>query len=125
MGIPRLIGIFGVSAVALALSAGPSGAEPLASTAAPFDSQRVSIDAWGGVIAYSQFDAGTYQYRLAVIRGGAPEQLPVAAQSVPFDLDVGPGADGTPALVYARCPVAGIPVARGCDLYHYSFATAT
>jgi hypothetical protein len=122
----RLRRIAGVSAVAFTLSAGASGAEPLARTAAPFEAQHVSLDAWGGVTAFSQFDPATYEYRLAVIRGGAPELLPLAPQPAPFDLDVGPGPDGKPTLVYARCPVAtGTPVANGCDLYRYSFATAT
>ncbi len=111
---------------ALALPATANAAQPLAPTAAPFDTQRVSIDSWGGVIAYSQFDAVTYQYRLAVIRGGAPELLPLAPQPVPFDLDVGPGPDGKPTLVYSRCPIATeVVYATGCDLYRYSFATGT
>ena len=85
----------------------------------------MSVDSWGGVIAYSQFDTTDYQFRLAVIRGGVQELLPVAAQSVPFDLDVGPGPDGKPTLVYARCPIAtGSPYATGCDLYRYSLSTA-
>jgi hypothetical protein len=125
-GIPRLLRILCVTAATLVLPAAASAVQPLARTAAPFDTQRVSIDSWGGVTAYSQFDAVAYQYRLAVIRGGAPALLPLAPQSVPFDLDVGPGPDGTPTLVYARCPVAtGSPYVAGCDLFRYSTATAT
>jgi hypothetical protein len=119
--IPGLLRILCLAAAIVATPAVASAAEPLARTAAPYDAQRVAVDAWGGVIAYSQFDAASYQFRLAVIRGGAPELLPVAAQPEPFDLDVGPGPDGTPTLVYSRCPTA----TTGCDLYRYSFATAT
>jgi hypothetical protein len=114
-----------VLAATLTLPATSSAAAPIARTAAPSDTRRVSIDSWGGVIAYSQFDAATYQFRLAVIRGGVQELLPVAPQSVPFNLDVGPDPHGEPTLVYARCPIATpTPYATGCDLYRYSFATA-
>jgi hypothetical protein len=111
---------------ALAFGAAASGTEPLARTAAPFDAQRVSADAWGGVIAYSQFDASSRMYGLAVIRGGVRDVLSVAAQPVPFELDVGPGPDGKPAVVYTRCRIgAGETFTTGFDLYRYSFATAT
>jgi hypothetical protein len=98
-------------------------AQVLARTAAPYGSERVSLDGWGGTIAFSQFDSATHGYRLAVIAGGAPELLPVAPQTIPFDVDVGPGPDGRPLLVYARCTNVAGPLRFGCDLYRYSFTT--
>lgn len=87
--------------------------------AVPFESEETALDAYAGVAAYSVPDTTGTGYRIAVTRhGGAPQVLPVAAQPRPFDLDIGPGPAGRPALVYSRCsssqPVFG---GTGCDLF--------
>ena len=82
---------------------------------------------------WSQFDAAIAGYRLleahASPAGQVTTVLPVAPRSVPFDADVGPGADGAPTVVYSRCatePRLGadqLPVwatGRGCDVYRFA-----
>jgi hypothetical protein len=61
--IPRPIRILCIGVAVLALPVASADAQLLAHTAAPFDTQRVSLDSWGGTIAFSRFDAATYQYR--------------------------------------------------------------
>jgi hypothetical protein len=82
----------------LALGAAPAAAEErLATESAPF-----TADAYGDVIAWSAYDPVARTYRLALLRDGARVDPAVAASSQPFDLDVGPGPDGAPLVVYAR-----------------------
>ena len=85
--------------LALALGAVPAAAEQrLATESAPF-----TADAYGDVIAWSSYDAATKTYALRVLRGGAPvDTSAVAPSAQPFDLDVGPGPDGAPLVVYSR-----------------------
>jgi hypothetical protein len=86
--------------VLLALTAGaaPAAAEQrLAVEAAPF-----TADAYGDVVAWSSYDAVAKDYRLRLLRGGQPVTPAVAPSAGAFDLDVGPGPDGAPLVVYAR-----------------------
>jgi hypothetical protein len=64
------------------------------------------------------------------------EPVPVAPRAVPFDVDLGPGADGRVVAVYSRCARepqiqggAGVlPLwasGRGCDLYQFDFSRGT
>jgi hypothetical protein len=81
-----------------AVCVAPASAETvLARESAPF-----TADAFGDVIAWSSFDPFTKTYRLRVLRNGQPADPPVAPNPDPFDLDVGPGPDGKPLIVYAR-----------------------
>ena len=94
---------------ALAVGAAPAAAEErLATESAPF-----TADAFGGVVAWSSYDAAAKVYRLRLLRAGAPLAPAVAASPAPFDLDVGPGPDGAPVVVYSR---------RG-DIFQYDPAT--
>lgn len=75
------------------------------------------LAAYGGVLAWlrdgSVDDEGNVvDYRLVVRAGGITRDAPVPPLAG-RGLDVGPGRDGSPVVVYARC-------ARGCDLYEYS-----
>jgi hypothetical protein len=82
----------------LALTTTPAAAaERLALEPAPF-----TADAYGDVIAWSAYDAVAKTYSLRLLRGGQPVTPAVAASAKAFDLDVGPGPDGAPVLVYAR-----------------------
>ena len=95
--------------LALATGAAPAAAEErLAVESAPF-----SADAYGDVIAWSSYDAATKTYRLRLLRAGLLVEPAVASSPAAFDLDVGPGPDGAPLVVYAR---AG-------DLFQYDPAT--
>jgi hypothetical protein len=84
--------------LALALGAAPAAAEErLAVESAPF-----TADAYGDVIAWSSYDAVAKTYALRLLRAGQPVMPRVEPSSKPFDLDVGPGPDGAPLVVYAR-----------------------
>jgi hypothetical protein len=92
------------------------------------------VSAYAGHLVFSQYDPAAGVYRLmeshASPAGEVTTPLPVAPRSVPFDADVGPSADGTPAVVYSRCATAEprlgadqLPIwatGRGCDVYQYA-----
>ena len=99
-----------IALLILALGAGPAAAaeERLAVESAPF-----TADAYGDVIAWSSYDPAAKTYSLRLLRAGQPVTPAVEPSGNPFDLDVGPGPDGAPLVVYAR---AG-------DLFQYDLAT--
>jgi hypothetical protein len=89
--------------------------------------QRPStIRTYAGIQVFSAFDGSAY--RLAILRGGAIEQLPVAPSQAPFDVDIGPDRSGRPQLIYTRCATERSDVSfgrnesEGCDLVTYSLA---
>jgi hypothetical protein len=96
------------------------------------------VSAYAGHLVFSQYDAAAGVFRLmeshASPAGQVTTPLPVAPRSVPFDADVGPSADGTPAVVYSRCSTAeprlgadGLPLwatGRGCDVYQLALGGA-
>jgi hypothetical protein len=87
-----------IALLALVLAAAPAAAEErLAVESAPF-----TADAYGDVIAWSSYDAAAKTYSLRVLRAGQPVTPRVEPSGKPFDLDVGPGPDGAPLVVYAR-----------------------
>ena len=88
-----------VALLALALGAAPAAAEErLAVESAPF-----TADAYGDVIAWSSYDAGGEDLLAAAAARRAAASTPaVETSGKPFDLDVGPGPDGAPLVVYAR-----------------------
>ena len=100
-----------IALLALALAATPAAAaERLAVESAPF-----TADAYGDVIAWSSYDTVAKTYSLRLLRGGQPVAPAVAASAKPLDLDVGPGPDGAPVVVYSRAgdifqydPAAGL-----------------
>jgi hypothetical protein len=98
-----------LAVLALAVTAAPAAADQrLAVEAAPF-----TADAYGDVIAWSSYDAAAKTYHLKLLRGDQAITPAVATSSKPFDLDVGPGPDGAPLVVYAR----------GGDIFQYDPAT--
>ncbi len=97
------------------------------------------VSALDGRIVWSDYDPAAKRYFLTERLDGATTRLPVAPRAVPFDLDLGPDADGKPVAAYSRCrreppprnpPRGGIAQmpewrrGRGCDLYLYSFEQA-
>ena len=95
--------------IALLIAAAPAAAEErLASEARPF-----VADAFGDVVAWSAYDAEARVYRLRVLHGGAITTPDVDASPADLQLDVGPGPDGAPLVVYSR---------RG-DIFQYDPAT--
>lgn len=97
------------------------------------------ISGYGDVLAWSEYNAGDASFSLVVQRAGrAPQRLDVATRNRPFDVDVGPGRDGNPVLVYSRCRrdpkrpdprglyieygLPPYPGGSGCDVYKYLLA---
>jgi hypothetical protein len=77
------------------------------------ESAPFSADAYGEVIAWSSYDVLAKTFHLELLRGGQAITPAIATSPTPVDLDVGPGPDGAPLVVYAR---AG-------DLFQYDPAT--
>ena len=116
----------------LVLAAVPAAADELIATVA----RPTTISALDGRIVWSDYDPAVKRYFLTQRLNGVTSRLPVGARSVPFDLDLGPDADGKPVAAYSRCrrdppprnrprgAIAQLPewrLGRGCDLYLYSF----
>lgn len=124
MTFPRLLVAF-----ALLLVLAPAASAQQGEVIARLDA-RTPIAAHGGVLAYSVRDAGG-GFALVARSGAITSRVPIAPRSVPFDVDLGPDAQGRTVAVYSRCdrepPVGGFgPPAyhtgRGCDLYAYDLA---
>lgn len=93
------------------------------------EARPTSVSGYGDVVAWSSFHHTTRRYALTIAVRGRIHAAPVAERAVPFDVDVGPGPDGDPTVVYSRCrrepdsrshadlPVYG--VGRGCEIYSY------
>jgi hypothetical protein len=96
------------------------------------------ISAFGGVLAWSAYDAATERYVLmASTARAAPTPLPIRPRRVPFDIDLGPGPARGVVAAYARCRtepgraglgnalavMPGWSTGRGCDLYRFHFGT--
>jgi len=77
------------------------------------------VAAYGGKVVWTRgVDAGPHQeYRLVESSPAGPRDLPVASSLEPFQVDVGPGADGQPVAVYVRCTGG-----NRCDVYTYDLA---
>ena len=60
-------------------------------------------------------------FRLALVRDGRVERLPVKPRGVPFDAAIGPDTQDRPVIAYSRCrdeqPVDFDPALSACDLY--------
>jgi hypothetical protein len=98
------------------------------------------VAAHGDRLAWSELDPATGDHRLMTRIAGVTSAVPVTGRAVPFDVDLGPDAEGAVVAVYSRCRVeprrgsprirawrSGTPqwsTGRGCDLFAFSFATA-
>jgi hypothetical protein len=84
----------------------------------------------GGAQAWSRAAPGG-GFELVLRIGGVARVAPVRARGVPFDVDLGPGADGRLTAVYSRCArepdrFFGLPSyvnGRGCRLYRLDVAS--
>jgi hypothetical protein len=96
-------------------------------TVAPVE-RPTPVSAYAGHLIWSQFEGGAFAlYEAHASPGGqVTTRLAAAPRGVPFDADIGPGADGTPTVVYSRCAqeprlgADGLPIwatGRGCDVY--------
>src|SRR5262245_25810102 len=124
--------------VVLLIVAAPAGAEvrTLAEVHTPDRGGRTAfpvIDAEGGAVAWSDYDASIDAWRLMANVDGVTQTLPVAPRATPFDVDLGTDRRGDLTAVYSRCArglrldLPSPQVARagrhGCDVYSYSFTS--
>jgi hypothetical protein len=96
-----LLTLLASSAVVAATLAAPAAAAPTTIATLHGDS---AVRAYGGVQAWSDYDATDKQWRVMVRRDGqtsAPAAIPPAKD--PIEVDVGAGSDGVPVLAYVRC----------------------
>lgn len=110
----RWIGLLGLPA---ALTAAPLA---VADTQVTPDPTAANVSALGSVAAWSR-RADDGSYRLVLRENGAIVDAPVRPSPHPFDPDIGTNADGSLAIVYARCTGPGKD--SGCDIYRFDFST--
>jgi hypothetical protein len=128
----------GASRVALLVLAAPALGEvrTLAEVHTPDRGDRTAfpvIDAFGGRVAWSDYDATINGWRLMEHAAGVTRALPVEPRRSPFDVDLGPDGRGGTIAVYSRCarglrldlptPQPLRAARHGCDLYSFSFTT--
>lgn len=99
-----------LAALAVAPASASAAEQVLAVEQAPF-----TADSYGGVIAWSSYNTQTRRYSLRLLRDGQPVVPAVPVSRRAYDLDVGPGEDGSPVVVYSR----------NGEIYRYDVATAT
>jgi len=99
-----------VAAAAL-VTAAPAGADAVVAEL----TRDTPIAAYGGVVAWSDYDAATKRYRLVVREGDETARAPIAGSRRAFDVSLGPDARGRVVALYTRCRTA----TRGCDVYRY------
>lgn len=91
---------------------GPQGATVLS-----VEPNDTAIDGWGGWLVWSRrSDDGTFGL-VARAPDGTGVRLPVPAQKAPIDASIGPGPDGGPLVVYARCTRPESARPTGCDVH--------
>lgn len=113
-----------VVVVFLAFLVVPAGARADTVVGEVFDSTPISSH--GGLTAWS-VQGDDEAFRLVVFDGEATSEVPIAARSVPFDVDLGPGPDGGVVAAYSRCdqeprPFEAYTAGRGCDIFTFSLA---
>jgi hypothetical protein len=83
------------------------------------DPTVAEVAAYGGKVVWSRSGTVGHQLRYYLVEAipGGSRDLPVESSHVPFELDVGLDAGGSPVAVYVRCLVEG-----QCDVYQYDFA---
>lgn len=90
------------------------------------------IAAHGGRLAWSEQTPGG-RWQLMTRAAGTTAAVPVPTRGVPFDVDLGPDADGDVVAAYSRCEDeppgrhAERPIryddGRGCDVFRFDFDT--
>lgn len=109
--------LLGSLAVVLLLAPAPAHADDAIAELA----RETPIAAYGGALAWSDYDAATERYRLLIRQGDAtaPARMPTAKR--PFDISLGPDSNGRVVALYTRCRAAarGRSPERACDVYRY------
>ena len=109
----------------LALIPAPARADtPIAVTPAP-----TNVASYGGFVAWSQYDANTKQYLLAIAQHDAAAKIIRAASSpAPLEVSLGPDSNGRVVALYVRCtsaPKNDNDIANGCDAWRYQTSSGS
>jgi hypothetical protein len=108
----RRIYLCGAAAAALMLLltivlAGLGSAEPAVARATPTTiaslEGNTSVGAYGGVVAWNDYDATARAWHVVVRRNGQISTTAVPAASEAIEVAVGPGPSGSPILGYRSC----------------------
>jgi hypothetical protein len=110
-----------LAAAATLLCAAPAGADDAVADLAA----DTPLSAYGGALAWSDYDAASERYALVIRQGEATAAAPIAKARRAFDVSLGPDARGRVVALYTRCRVArrGRAAERGCDVYRYDLRT--
>jgi len=86
-------------------------------TIAPLHGET-TIQAYGGVAAWSDYDAAARSWHVVVRRAGKISTPPVPTAKKAIEVDVGPGPTGAPMLAYAACASSCHVVVANVDGSH-------
>lgn len=134
--VPSCVSLLAVLSGAAAFHTPPAAADTTLATV----TRPAPISAHAGRVAWSARDPSTGYFVLMTVTGDTPVQrVPVPPRSVPFDVDLGPDAQGETIAAYSRChrdppprrpqignALAQMPewsAARGCNLHQFNFTT--
>ncbi len=103
------------------VAAAPAGADDAVAELAA----DTPLSAYGGALAWSDYDAASERFALVIRQGDATAAAPIATARRAFDVSLGPDARGRVVALYTRCRVAprGRTAERGCDVYRYDLRT--
>ena len=111
----------GLASVVL-VAAAPIGTDGYAASSVVASSQSPPhARAYGGRVVWAEL--GDLGWQLKTLEAGRPADLPIAPFKSDGALDVGPGEDGSPTLVFSRCERTAEGGTTGCDVFRYDFAS--
>ena len=88
-----------------------------------------NVASYGGFVAWSQYDANTKQYLLAIAQHDAAAKIIRAASSpAPLEVSLGPDSNGRVVALYVRCtsaPKNDNDIANGCDAWRYQTSSGS
>ena len=122
--LARQVRRLAVVTLLLVLGAVAVGPESRAAISVVASSQSpMHARAYGGRVVWGEL--GELGWQLWTLDAGRPAVLPIAPFKSDGALDVGPGEDGEPALVFSRCERTSEGGTTGCNVFRYDFATRT
>jgi hypothetical protein len=74
-----------------------------------------AVESYGGVQAWSDYDATNRSWHVVVRRDGQISTPPIPSASKAIEVDVGPGPSGAPMLAYVNCTSSCQVVVSGVD----------